>query len=113
MTNLETVQCSTHGASRPAFVCDHLAENPAQRWFGDYPSADNPWPDAWCGRCNAEFIKQGEWNDKNENLGDITLLCASCYEGAKAESVAVVDAKFEGALGRLRSRLLPGTPNEE
>ena len=87
----EILQCSTHGESHSAYVCEHLAENAAQRWHCDYPREDNPWPDAWCDRCNAEFLKQGEWNEANEGLISIKLLCSSCYERRKGESISYVD----------------------
>jgi hypothetical protein len=87
----ETLQCSTHGESSVTYVCEHLAENPAQRWHCDYPGQDTPWPDAWCDRCNVEFLKQGEWNDANQGVANIKLFCASCYERSKGESIAFAD----------------------
>lgn len=90
-TDSETLICPTHGESESAFVCRHLFENSVQRWYCDYPGADNRWPDAWCGRCNAEFLKHGEWNEKNEGIADIKLLCSSCYEYRKGDSVGCMD----------------------
>jgi hypothetical protein len=91
-TDSETLHCSTHGESQTTYVCEHLAENAAQRWHCDYPSQDKPWPDAWCTCCNAEFLKQGEWNEKNEGVVNIKLLCSSCYERRKGESITCMDA---------------------
>jgi hypothetical protein len=91
-TDSETLHCSTHGESQTTYVCEHLAENAAQRWHCDYPTQDKPWPDAWCTCCNAEFLKQGEWNEKNEGVINIKLLCSSCYERRKGESITYMDA---------------------
>jgi len=99
----EMLLCSTHGESHTAFVCQHLMENSAQPWCCDYPSEGNPWPDAWCGRCDVEFLKQGEWNEKNGGIANIKLLCSSCYERHKGESVACMDTAKGKEWKRFRS----------
>jgi len=91
-TDSEILHCSIHGDSPATYVCEHLADNAAQRWHCDYPSQDKPWPDAWCEHCNVEFLKQGEWNEANEGLINIKLLCSSCYERRKGESINRADA---------------------
>ena len=91
-TESETLHCPTHGESQTTYVCEHLADNAAQRWHCDYPSQDQPWPDAWCDRCNIEFLKQGAWNEANEGLINIKILCSVCYERQKGESISYLDA---------------------
>lgn len=59
----------------------------------DRASADNPWPDAWCDRCNAKFFRGGEWNESNSDGVDLRILCHHCYERALGKSVS----RFEGA----------------
>jgi hypothetical protein len=88
----ETLQCSTHGESQATYICEHLAENAAQRWHCEYPGQDSPWPDAWCDLCNAQFLKQGAWNDAHQGLINIKLLCSSCYESRKGDSISQMDA---------------------
>ncbi|WP_245589263.1 DUF6882 domain-containing protein [Chitinimonas koreensis] len=83
----DTVNCSTHGSSQMAFVCRHLAENPVQRWHCRCPEEANPWPDAWCDECNVAFEREGEWNENNEGVADIKLLCSGCYDDLHAQSV--------------------------
>lgn len=48
MSDGTTIECAEHGAAALTYVCRHLAANPAQRWYCEYPTEDNPWPDAWC-----------------------------------------------------------------
>ncbi len=91
-TDSETLHCPTHGESQATYICEHLADNAAQRWHCDYPSQDNPSPDAWCDRCNAEFLKQGAWNEANQGRINIKLFCLSCYERRKGESISYMDA---------------------
>lgn len=97
MTNPEQkIECPTHGEAHVAYVCGHLAHEPKQRWFCDYPSEENPWPDAWCGACNQEFRKYGEWNEKNEQILNVKLTCHCCYENFKGGSVApLMEARSE------------------
>jgi hypothetical protein len=43
-TDSEILHCATHGESPATYVCEHLADNAAQRWHCDYPSQDKAWP---------------------------------------------------------------------
>jgi hypothetical protein len=89
----ETVECGEHGESSVTYVCEHLIEQPSQRWYCDVPSIDNRWPDAWCKDCEAEFVKEGEWNDKNSENVPIKLLCSGCYESLIGQSVGRLKGK--------------------
>jgi hypothetical protein len=87
----DSIQCSEHGEMNAAYICEHLAADPKQQWFCAYPSEDNPWPDAWCGQCDAEFRKEGEWNERNEGTAKIKIVCNGCYEEGIASSVACAE----------------------
>lgn len=84
----EHITCEEHGTATVTFVCSHLLESPLQRWHSGCPSPENPWPDAWCDQCNAVFLRDGEWNDKNSDVIDICPLCHECYELARGASLA-------------------------
>jgi hypothetical protein len=85
------VICEEHGESNAAFVCAHLLDHPVQRWFCAIPTEDNPYPDAWCATCNEAFLKEGEWNDRNEGAAPIKILCGGCYDHAVGQSVDALD----------------------
>ena len=87
----EELICEQHGQAQITYVCEHLISNPVQKWYSDYPGPDSPWPDAWCAVCNAHYVKEGEWNEHNEDLVPIKLLCNFCYEDARSASLAQVD----------------------
>lgn len=87
----ETITCPTHGESQFAYVCKHLIANPAQKWHCGYPEEDDPWRDAWCSACNEAFEREGEWNENNEGVAEIGLLCGHCYEDGIAQSVTSMD----------------------
>jgi hypothetical protein len=95
--NPEEITCGEHGKSQPTHVCRHLRLDPVQKWYGLHPTPDNEWPDAWCGGCNAVFLEQGEWNEKNEARVPIEILCCKCYEEGKAKSVDYLPRKQERA----------------
>ena len=79
-----TVECAAHGRGFPAYVCEHLAANPAQPWFGEEATLENRWPDAWCAACDAIFLEAGEWNQRTAGRVNIRTLCHRCYEGKRA-----------------------------
>jgi hypothetical protein len=82
------IKCATHGEASCTYVCSHLASDPRQRWYCNYPSEEDPWPDAWCGACEQAFQQQGEWNEQNTQNRSVKLLCHSCYDEFKGSSVA-------------------------
>ena len=81
------VSCGDHGEAYPTYICKHLVKDPAQRWHSGAPSEDSRWPDAWCSVCNIEFLKEGEWNEKNEQGIVPEMICHLCYEQAQAQSL--------------------------
>src|SRR5262245_25349388 len=65
--------CQTHGNAYPTFLCRHLGKRPRQRWYGKYPSKNDPWPDAWCAKCEeAEELTANQF----------VVVCHQCYEDA-------------------------------
>jgi hypothetical protein len=84
----ESVLCKEHGAATTTHVCSHLVDDPVQRWHSARACPELPWPDAWCDRCNARFLRDGEWNDSNSDGIEIRMLCSCCYECALGKSVS-------------------------
>jgi hypothetical protein len=79
------IECRRHGRGRATYVCEHIFSNPKQEWFSDDPKSTNPWPDAWCVRCDQLYQDQGEWNDSNSEHLKIKLICHHCYESFRAQ----------------------------
>jgi len=79
----DTLTCSRHGEGAATYICQHLAKKPAQKWFSEEPSEEDPWPDAWCAECDIEFQKTGEWNGDNEDCLGGVVICDQCYEMAR------------------------------
>lgn len=79
------IECSEHRKGFATYLCEHLLENPGQQWFSNEPDDEQPWPDAWCGSCEALFLQQGEWNDKNQPLREIKMVCHRCYEELRSQ----------------------------
>lgn len=84
----QAIDCNLHGAGHATYVCEHLVADPKQQWFSDEPSPANPWPDAWCSRCDEAYQEQGEWNDNNSGFIKIKLLCHRCYESLRVQRTA-------------------------
>ena len=93
----ETLDCPIHGEAYPAYICPHLADDPNQEWFCDYPSADNPWPDAWCAVCDIAFKDQAARNEKPGEIRNPSTICHHCYEIGHGNSVAPIMALRETA----------------
>ena len=84
MTEIEEVKCCLHGKAYQTFVCKHLVGNPAQTWYSTAPNPENEWPDSWCSVCHVAYLREGQWNEKNECGLDVKLLCHHCYEDKRA-----------------------------
>lgn len=46
-------------------------------------TSDDPQPDAWCGSCDEIMMADDDWNEENEKMAKITILCQHCYDEAK------------------------------
>jgi hypothetical protein len=78
------MNCATHGECQEAFVCTHLLGETAGLGFNrGVPTADNPFPDAWCDNCELIRAALSGWNEQSEKLAKISLLCSGCYERAR------------------------------
>ncbi|QMU57813.1 MAG: hypothetical protein GKR98_06155 [Boseongicola sp.] len=80
------VECSTHGQTRPAFVCQHLLATLRDKkergvnWLWDEEKQVN----AWCNDCEDFLQSHGEeWNDETEAFAKITLICEGCFNRLK------------------------------
>ncbi len=77
------VACASHGLGQQTFICEHLVLDPQQKWFSDEPSVAQPWPDAWCARCDELYQERGGWNDENSSRLKIKLVCHRCYQSLR------------------------------
>lgn len=83
----QLVECSQHSKGFATYICGHLLANPAQEWFSKKPDGEQQWPDAWCSACEALFLEQGEWNEKNESQANIKMICHHCYERFRSQAI--------------------------
>jgi hypothetical protein len=88
MSTSPSINCSRHGVQPETFVCQHIVQSLRTRvsvgffWPAD---ASEPRPDAWCSECETRVAQTGgEWiGEAAAGLG-AAVLCASCYDEAKA-----------------------------
>jgi len=83
----QTITCTVHGSAEPAYVCNHLLDDPVQFWFSELPTVENKCPDAWCSSCEAQFQELGEWTDENTSADNIKVICQHCYENNRMQSI--------------------------
>ena len=89
MANTEEIDCDLHGKAFETFICQHLMENAVQTWYSIAPDSENRWPDAWCSVCHSAYLRENEWNDKNEGEIKVKLACHRCYEAHRALGTSV------------------------
>ena len=70
------VECDRHGPGRMAFVCQHLV---CGSRLGFYHSDNGPYPDAWCGDCDAVMMRTGHWTARAQKFAGIQIVCHRCY----------------------------------
>jgi hypothetical protein len=80
----ENIQCGTHGDREKTYVCIHLLGESVGIGFNrKEPTADEPFPDAWCDDCELIRAAHDGWDEEAEKLAQISLLCSGCYERAR------------------------------
>jgi len=77
------IDCKVHGVAPEAFACEHLVLDPKQAWFSENPTAEDPWPDAWCAKCDLLYKERGCWDEENTGQLKINLICNQCYEALR------------------------------
>ena len=82
--------CESHGASRTAFVCQHLNKNTHTGFHEAFESNPLIEPDddyqAWCDECEKMRQQEGEWNDVSEGFAEIRLICDQCFFEIKSRN---------------------------
>ncbi|MDR3352449.1 MAG: hypothetical protein LBO00_05485 [Zoogloeaceae bacterium] len=102
----DDLHCSQHGAGHVAYICEHLANRPEQRWHCDYPTEETPWPDAWCDTCDAALqAAGGDWDD--ESAPEIKIICHHCYEELQGKSVHCLTPEAHAAWSECLEEYLP------
>ncbi|HEC00463.1 MAG TPA: hypothetical protein ENI91_02095, partial [Sphingomonadales bacterium] len=85
MTTDEKINCDTHGMANSTFVCQHLIEGEKLGFNLGYDPDDpnDPYPDAWCDKCETVSDEEGGWNKKSQAFANIKILCSYCYENVR------------------------------
>jgi hypothetical protein len=86
---MDKVRCDKHGEAPRTFVCQHIASGLIRHervgFFWTRGDPNNPHPDAWCAECEERVkLTGGEWQGEALEQLQPKILCAHCYELAKA-----------------------------
>src|SRR3954463_4130750 len=89
----DLIICGQHGEGRATFVCAHMhrawLEGRAPEMVCQEPTEDDPFPDAWCEKCEAEFQAiRDQLTDGFSPSGGLVALFACCYEDVRAAATA-------------------------
>lgn len=80
------VECVTHGATAPAYVCSHLLDGlrighiRSIGFFEGEAEPDSEDSCGWCQACEDVRVAEGGWNDQSEGYARIRLICSECFE---------------------------------
>ena len=85
-TMYHMVHCERHGDNREAFICEHLMRGDGSQFFSDVDDPSNPYPDAWCSRCESARDESGMFAS-DYFRETFKLVCGSCYEEIKAKHI--------------------------
>lgn len=76
-----TMYCPIHGYRRVTFICQHLQCGLRIGFFEpDGQTVATQEKNAWCVECDDALRKEGEWNDRTEELAGIMAICEGCFE---------------------------------
>lgn len=84
----EQILCARHGRTAATYVCRHLQLG-CGCGFHDSGAEGDPWPDAWCDRCQAILDRDGEWTDENLPASELAVLCTGCYQEVRESNARV------------------------
>ena len=82
--------CAEHGPQPETFVCQHIVDtlrDKIARGFFWAADSDTERPDAWCADCERLVHAAGDWTPAVLEVAHVQLLCALCYDDAKALNI--------------------------
>ena len=84
------VDCERHRHQPPTYVCRHLVKRLSSVMsVGFFTLGDTKAEraDAWRSACEEAALETGSiWTDKSEEFSGIRMICAVCYDNAKAQN---------------------------
>ena len=91
---MNMVQCSKHGQSAEAFVCQHVLgtlKDYKPRGF-IYSRDETGAVNAWCQECEDYVVMNGdEWNSQTQDFANISLVCVNCASVAATINGVEID----------------------
>lgn len=78
------INCGTHGTGVAAVVCRHHIDA-HDHVVGFVENSDDPGDlQAWCDRCEAFFLAEGDKTDAFREFNDFAVVCIQCYSLLKS-----------------------------
>jgi hypothetical protein len=81
----DLVDCEEHGRQPAALACLHVATE-SGRGFYTAQAEGVARPQAWCAACDACLRREGGWTDEAFKQASISLICALCWDQARARN---------------------------
>src|SRR5262245_25399737 len=78
------VDCGSHGKRVATVVCCHMIQAARAVGFVENSSEPNDLQ-AWCERCEAMFLAEGDKTRAFAAFNDRTIVCCVCYGALKAK----------------------------
>jgi hypothetical protein len=79
------VDCGIHGKRIAAVVCCHMLSAGEQRVGFVENSSDPNDLQAWCDKCEAMFLAEGDKTEAFEQFNNRAIVCTVCYAKIKAQ----------------------------
>lgn len=80
-----TVNCNEHGSSIGTVICRHMLEAGNQSVGFIENSSDPEDLQAWCNRCEAMFLAEGDKTEAFVAFNNFAIVCTSCYAAFKTK----------------------------
>jgi hypothetical protein len=79
----DVVQCQSHGASEPCYLCEHIEMHSFGRGFNTAVNAESQRPDAWCDACDELLEGVDDWEALGDRHPKIRVVCGGCYDALR------------------------------
>jgi hypothetical protein len=108
----DQIECAKHGTGAQAFLCHHLIQNVGLEFHRDEPTAENPYPDAWCRAFEEVRRRAGGWDGlEPASAPPIRLVCGHCHDNILAHHLTAPRRCSPGCVAYSRGRLCPSLPS--
>jgi len=99
----DEIECDAHGVSQAVIACIHVVRADATHVYLMRASGDS-YMQAWCAACEDARIADRGWNERAEEVAQLSIICRACLDRSLAAVTCITHVAEDSWLVRSLGR---------